>query len=96
MFMGLSIYEKYQNVIGRYQSIMEREKKDLGQCPNDKPHRGVEEQRVLRTTDKGGRCLNTCFSNNQNLLHDSVATHLSKALHGGHRDTMKSKVRCLN
>ena len=87
---------RYQNVIGRYQSIMECEKKDLGQCPNDKPHRGVEEQRVLRTTDKGGRCLNTCFSNNQNLLHDSVATHLSKALHGGHRDTMKSKVRCLN
>ena len=52
-----SRYMRYQNVIGRYQSIMEREKKDLGQCPNDKPHRGVEEQRVLRTTDKGGTCL---------------------------------------
>ena len=38
---------------------------------------------TTRTTDKGGRCLNTCFSNNQNLIHDSVATHLSKALHGG-------------
>ena len=38
---------------------------------------------TTRASDKGGRCLNTCFSNNQNLLHDSVATHLSKALHGG-------------
>ena len=84
---------RYQKVIGRYQSIMEHEKKDLGQCPNNKPHRG---RGTTRATDKGGRCLNTCFSNNQNLLHDSVATHLSKALHGGHRDTMKSKVRCLN
>ena len=59
---------------------MEHEKKDLGQCPNDKPHRG---RGTMRASDKGGRCLNTCFSNNQNLLHDSVATHLSKALHGG-------------
>ena len=31
---------RYQKVIGRYQSIMEHEKKDLGHCPNDKPHRG--------------------------------------------------------
>ena len=59
---------------------MEHEKKDLGQCPNDKPHRG---RGTMRASDKGGRCLNTCFSNNQNLLHDSVATHLSTALHGG-------------
>ena len=71
---------RYQKVIGRYQSIMEHEKKDLGHCPNDKPHRG---RGTTRASDKGGRCLNTCFSNNQNLLHDSVATHLSKALHGG-------------
>ena len=32
---------------------------------------------------KGGRCLNTCFKNKQNLIHDTVATHLTKALHGG-------------
>jgi hypothetical protein len=71
---------RYQKVIGRYQSIMEHEKNDLGQCPNVKPHHGPGS---TRATDKDGRCLNTCFSNNQNLIHDSVATHLSKALHGG-------------
>ena len=69
---------RYQKVIGRYQSIMEQEKKDIGHCPNVKPHRG---RGAKRAKDKGGRCLNTCFSNNQNLLHDSVTTHLSKALH---------------
>ena len=31
---------RYQKVIGRYQSLMEQEKKDIGQCPNVKPHRG--------------------------------------------------------
>ena len=31
---------RYQKVIGRYQSIMEHEKKDIGRCPNVKPHRG--------------------------------------------------------
>ena len=31
---------RYQKVIGRYQSIMEQEKKDFGHCPNDKSHRG--------------------------------------------------------
>jgi len=71
---------RYQKVIGRYQSIMKQEKKHIGHCPNAKPHRG---RGITRAKDKGGRCLNTCFSNNQNLLHDSVTTHLSKALHGG-------------
>ena len=31
---------RYQKVIGRYQSLMGQEKKDIGQCPNVKPHRG--------------------------------------------------------
>ena len=31
---------RYQKAIGRYQSIMEHEKKDIGRCPNVKPHRG--------------------------------------------------------
>ena len=71
---------RYQKLIGRYQSIIKQEKKEIGQCPNVKPHRG---RGTTRATDKGGRCLNTCFSNNQNLIHDCVATHLSNALHGG-------------
>jgi hypothetical protein len=71
---------RYQKVIGRYQSIIECEKTGSGHCPNVKPHRG---RSSTRAPDKGGRCLNTCFRNNQNLIHDTVATHLTKALHGG-------------
>ena len=57
---------RYQkNVIGRYQSIMEYEKKDIGRCPNVKPHRG---RGSTRAKGKGSRCLNTCFSKNQNLI----------------------------
>ena len=68
---------RYQKLIGRYQSIIKQEKKEVGQCPNVKPHRG---RGTTRAKDKGGRCLNTCFSNNQNLIHDCVATHYMGAL----------------
>ena len=52
---------------------MEYETKDIGRCPNVKPHRG---RGSTRAKGKGSRCLNTCFSNNQNLIHDSVAINL--------------------
>ena len=61
---------RYQKLIGRYQSIMDRKKIGPGHCPNGKPHRG---RSSTRARDKGGRCLNTCFRNNQNLIHDTVA-----------------------
>ena len=52
---------------------MEYETKDIGRCPNVKPHRG---RGSTRAKGKGSRFLNTCFSNNQNLIHDSVAINL--------------------
>ena len=72
---------------------MEYETKDIGRCPNVKPHRG---RGSTRAKDKGGRCLNTCFSNNQNLIRDSVATHLSKALHGGDLRAFELSKRRIN
>ena len=67
---------------------MEYETKDIGRCPNVKPHRG---RGSTRAKGKGSRCLNTCFSNNQNLIHDSVAINLSKALHGGNFRVFKQE-----
>ena len=84
---------RYQKVIGRYQSIMEREKAESRHCPNVKPHRG---RGSTRAPDKGGRCLITCYRNNQNLIHDTVATHLTKALHGGDLRAFELSKRRIN